>query len=381
MKLPLQDTERVKSGLRDAITLLCKTGLTFQTELNISGLLGITLDHNEVFLVDIKEVIKNSTESLSSKDDRRRRKSSTVTRLRNVDVEEDDSDSEAEIQYAKRSRLDTKEEINRYSADSNGPESVPQRFIRNTDIWFPESESNNEKLSQGAIVVEPTGDFEETEQSRPSSKNSIQSGPLADNGPVQGENNQPAVNSIQANDTQQEIDLSNPNELNCSDNNQQNKGKKISSTLNKTLEQAINKLNRKQHINVNDIQANDNQDYDKPINLSSRSTSRIENKYDQPAVKEEPHDLENQVFPPVLPLFSCETIIKPPPGLQTAPPFTEPELHARWLQNIAAHVQTVVHPPQLLCQSNIPVTLPNTQVRGYRWFSRAQNSQNLLRAN
>ena len=55
----IPDTDRVRIGLREAITLLCKTGLTFESELSIEGLLGITLDQNEVFLVNIKEVIKN----------------------------------------------------------------------------------------------------------------------------------------------------------------------------------------------------------------------------------------------------------------------------------------------------------------------------------
>lgn len=59
MKMLHEPTERVKSGLKEAITLLCKTGLNFQSEMSIDGLLGITLDQNEVFLVSIKEIIKN----------------------------------------------------------------------------------------------------------------------------------------------------------------------------------------------------------------------------------------------------------------------------------------------------------------------------------
>ena len=57
-----QDTDRVKNGIREAITLLCKSGLSFQSEMSIDGLLGITLDQNEVFLVSIQEVIKNSAD-------------------------------------------------------------------------------------------------------------------------------------------------------------------------------------------------------------------------------------------------------------------------------------------------------------------------------
>lgn len=43
----------------EAITMLCKNGLDYQTEFTVEGLLGITLDKKEVFLVNIKESIQN----------------------------------------------------------------------------------------------------------------------------------------------------------------------------------------------------------------------------------------------------------------------------------------------------------------------------------
>ena len=52
-----QDRERVKDRLREAISLLCKSGLRFQEELSIEGLIGITMDRDDVFLVSIKEII------------------------------------------------------------------------------------------------------------------------------------------------------------------------------------------------------------------------------------------------------------------------------------------------------------------------------------
>ncbi len=54
-----QDKEKVKNGLKEAITLLCKTTLQFSSELSVEGLLGITLDKDEVFLVNINEIIKS----------------------------------------------------------------------------------------------------------------------------------------------------------------------------------------------------------------------------------------------------------------------------------------------------------------------------------
>ena len=64
------DQERVKSLLKDTITLLCKNGLHYKSEFAIEALIGITLDKNEVFLVNINETIyddimiqKSNTES------------------------------------------------------------------------------------------------------------------------------------------------------------------------------------------------------------------------------------------------------------------------------------------------------------------------------
>ena len=55
------DQERVRALLTDTITLMCKNGLKYKTEFCISGVIGITLDKCDVFLVDIRETIKSDT--------------------------------------------------------------------------------------------------------------------------------------------------------------------------------------------------------------------------------------------------------------------------------------------------------------------------------
>lgn len=45
------------------------TGLSFDSSLHIDGLLGITLDNDEVFLVKIKEVIKSPMDELLMSDE------------------------------------------------------------------------------------------------------------------------------------------------------------------------------------------------------------------------------------------------------------------------------------------------------------------------
>lgn len=54
------DQERVKTLLTETIILLCKNGLHFKNEFTVEGLIGITIDKNDVFLINIKETIKLS---------------------------------------------------------------------------------------------------------------------------------------------------------------------------------------------------------------------------------------------------------------------------------------------------------------------------------
>ena len=57
--LMLSETEKhVRNSLRDAVLLLCQTGLKFNTELSVDGLLAVTVDRQHVFLCSIKETLR-----------------------------------------------------------------------------------------------------------------------------------------------------------------------------------------------------------------------------------------------------------------------------------------------------------------------------------
>lgn|SRR6218665_848308 len=62
------DQLRVKALLTETIMLLCKNGLHFKSEFSIEGLIGITLDGNEIFLVNINETVHHSPENSSELD-------------------------------------------------------------------------------------------------------------------------------------------------------------------------------------------------------------------------------------------------------------------------------------------------------------------------
>jgi len=61
------DQVRVSKLLTDTVTLLCKNGLAYSQEIKVQGLLGITVDKNEVFLVHINEAIGGNVEVPSCK--------------------------------------------------------------------------------------------------------------------------------------------------------------------------------------------------------------------------------------------------------------------------------------------------------------------------
>lgn len=51
---------RLMNGLQEAVLLLCKAGLKFESTLSVNGLLAITVDQKDVFLVNIKQTIGDS---------------------------------------------------------------------------------------------------------------------------------------------------------------------------------------------------------------------------------------------------------------------------------------------------------------------------------
>lgn len=52
------ERDRVKALLTEAVSLLCKNSLSYEAEVEVEGLLGITVDKSEVFLVSLHELIK-----------------------------------------------------------------------------------------------------------------------------------------------------------------------------------------------------------------------------------------------------------------------------------------------------------------------------------
>lgn len=79
---PKQDQEHVMTILSDTVTLLCQTGFTFKTTLSISALIAITLDHDDVVVVDIRETLNKTVSDVETHNSENESKQTSLKRKR-----------------------------------------------------------------------------------------------------------------------------------------------------------------------------------------------------------------------------------------------------------------------------------------------------------
>lgn len=76
--------EEVKHVLTNLITQLCKNGVKYSDKLHIEGLVGVTVDHSDVFFVRISETIDKAPKSANSTDSCAARNTPRNTRPHNL---------------------------------------------------------------------------------------------------------------------------------------------------------------------------------------------------------------------------------------------------------------------------------------------------------
>jgi len=171
------EQERVRSLIADTVSLLCKNGLHYTKEFSIEGLLGITLDHDEVFLVNIKEIVKSemckddSVDSASASEDngsahpsarKRRRKRRKNTTEANQDADSDsDNDASSLHQDGEPRSKNIKQENEDSSDDLVFVKNEPGLGSNNLNPDLPAiSGANNDILGnlsqQGQLYATPT---------------------------------------------------------------------------------------------------------------------------------------------------------------------------------------------------------------------------------
>lgn len=160
------DQMRVKALLAETVTLLCKNGLHFKTKFAIEGLIGITLDDEDIFLVSINETINaadpvqenefsyNSSEQLRQ----------TVKRVRNK-LEE--AANRASLQFAENPASPILKSFDASSSIPAIPASCRPRSIRSSGQALPLSVANFNRDPRTAEASPGIGTFSGSNDSVP----------------------------------------------------------------------------------------------------------------------------------------------------------------------------------------------------------------------
>ena len=162
------EQERVRTLLVDTITLLCRNGLSFKTEFNINALIGITLDKEDIFLVDIRETIKNaaaeqqeattttSEQTVNTSKSRKRRKTSS----RDVaETSESEAETEASSHTTSKKNADKRANTPTNSskdASSSSKEPPSKRLVKQEmfeNLTHTEGEEGEE--DRNLLIVKP----------------------------------------------------------------------------------------------------------------------------------------------------------------------------------------------------------------------------------
>ncbi len=142
--------DQVRTMLYDTIVALCRNSLPFKAELSIEGLLGITLDKEEIFLVNIKEMIhrEGAAASLLTKTANKSVKRSAE----DSDVSLSESGSEQSSSRRKRKRPKPSRVKNGQSSEEDETENV---HVDDADVVDTEEDSNQIKQE----IEEDSGDL------------------------------------------------------------------------------------------------------------------------------------------------------------------------------------------------------------------------------
>lgn len=178
-----EDEERLKALLTDTITMLCKNSIIYKQEFCVEALIGITLDKEDVLLVNIKEIVGAASElakddrtnktivhreqemSLKRKKHRNRRKKRTKSNLTDGADSISQSTDEVQSDAEELSNKKRKVEIG-CETDQNIPVTTKQEESDDSyDVMYVKSEPK----SSPDGVQEPANNFVFTGESSMSS--------------------------------------------------------------------------------------------------------------------------------------------------------------------------------------------------------------------
>lgn len=152
------DQESIKRMIHDTVSLLCRNSVSHGVEVRIQGLIGITVDDDEVFLVHLDESYRNERSRLQNKDGtsstdagvaeppkynpRERAAAATVTSCSTAAGEE--SDSDVIFIADELSDSDVKLEFDQFCGSADNASNNYAQQMSNNQLFKSEDAFNNQ---------------------------------------------------------------------------------------------------------------------------------------------------------------------------------------------------------------------------------------------
>lgn len=152
------DQERVQTLLKDTVVLLCKNGLCFNAELKVQGLLGITLDGGDVFLVQIDETLTNQEDGVLDTADRIEACQSDSLKCDMIDTSFDSNSQPVESlrrmttqnRRAKR-KSDQTSDVRSTKTSSNNSDNIPLDAVVKSEAITTDSENSSDQVNSSLV--------------------------------------------------------------------------------------------------------------------------------------------------------------------------------------------------------------------------------------
>ena len=129
-----EQQRHIRGLISETLTLLCKSGLTYKANFSIEALIGITLDDNDVILVNINENVKGGNKDSSGTTTEVRHSGSEV-------IDSDDSQNDSDSASAKSPKKQRKRKRKR-SRDATT--TTPAKQSKPTAADTEDHESDND---------------------------------------------------------------------------------------------------------------------------------------------------------------------------------------------------------------------------------------------
>ena len=157
--------ERLVRMIRESISLMCKSSLNYELELNVEGLLGITLDKKDIFLVNINESFQTDAQKETLEREKEAEQAKTPKKRHHdsdTDIKEEEGSAHSPLSGAKRRRARRRSRDSQGMAETESSASTSQQ----SQAHGPHIETSRDSVHlRGSMEMQSSRDISVKEES------------------------------------------------------------------------------------------------------------------------------------------------------------------------------------------------------------------------